>query len=275
VSPLAAFVVAVSCSFLALGSTAHAVAVSADSGLSETGDTTVGIAVEAPGTATGGHGGTGGSRPIVQYDITWSVDPQAAEIGSAAGLCSVPGGVGVGAFGFEYHFIGRDAAGNIVDDTFVCVAFADGTGTRPPVPATPAVPTVAEAWNSVQLPAPTVALDPENRGITGLETRISTTGPTNVVIAATIRGYRITGTATLDHYAISVDGGAEIDAPNGRYTFEKKGKHAVAVSAVWHGVAAVTGPAPLAPIDNVDIGTATITSTRTYPVNEIRSVLQR
>jgi hypothetical protein len=259
---------------LSLSSGAYAGTVVFTGDLHHGGDTTVDVRVGEPGSGTSGHGGTGGSRPIVQYDVTWSVDPQAAVIGSAAGLCSIPGGVGVGAFGFEYHFIGRDAAGNIVDDTFVCVAFVDATGTRPPVPATPAVPTVAEAWNSVQLPAPTVALDPENRGITGLETRISTTGPTNVVIAATIRGYRITGTASLDHYVISVDGGAEIDAPNGKYTFEKKGKHTVAVSAVWHGVAAVTGPAPLTPIDNVDIGTATITSTRTYPVNEIRSVLQ-
>ncbi len=126
----------------------------------------------------------------------------------------------------------------------------------------------------MQLPAPTVGLDPATRGITGLETRISTTGPTTIAIAATIRGYAITGTATLDHYAISVDGGPEIDAANGRYTFEKKGKHTVAVSAVWHGVSTLTGPAPLTPLTDLDIGTATITSTRTYPVNEIRSVLQ-
>ncbi len=242
--------------------------------ITNSGHTTVGIIVEAPGVAKGGHGGTSGSRPLVQYDITWSVDEEAALIGSTDGLCSIPGGVGIGAFGFEYHFIGRDAAGNIVDDRFVCVAFVDGTGTRPAVPPTPAVPTVAEAWNSVQLPAPAVVLDPASRGITGLETRISTTGPATVEIAATIRGYAITGTATLDHYAISVDGGAEIDAANGHYTFETKGKHTIAVSAVWHGVAAISGPAPLAPIDNVDIGTATITSTRTYPVNEVRSVLQ-
>jgi hypothetical protein len=258
---------------LAAPSKAYAAA-EAGGTITDSGRTSVGIVVAAPGVTKGGHGGTGGSRPIVQYDITWSVDEQAAQIGSAAGLCSIPGGVGVGAFGFEYHFIGRDAAGNIVDDQFVCIAFVDGTGTRPPVPATPAVPTVAEAWNSVQLPAPTIALDPANRGITGLETRISTTGPTTVVIAATIRGYKITGTATLDHYAISVDAGPDIDAPNGRYTFEKKGKHTIAVSAIWRGIAAVTGPAPLTPISNVDIGTATITSTRTYPVNEIRSVLQ-
>ena len=59
-------------------------------------------------------------------------------------------------------------------------------------------PAFGEAWNRAQVPAPTVTLDPATRGITGLDTRISTAGPATVTIAATIRGYTITGTATLD-----------------------------------------------------------------------------
>ena len=63
-----------------------------------------------------------------------------------------------------------------------------------------------------------------------------------MTIAATIRGYTITGTATLDHYEISVDGGAPTDAGTGHYTFETKGTHTIAISAVWRGTATITGP---------------------------------
>ena len=63
-----------------------------------------------------------------------------------------------------------------------------------------------------------------------------------MIITATIRGYTITGTATLDHYAISVDGQPTANAGTGHYTFETKGNHTIAVSAIWHGTAVITGP---------------------------------
>ncbi len=136
------------------------------------------------------------------------------------------------------------------------------------------MPTFGEAWNRAQLPAPTVTLDPATRGVTGLDTRISTDSPRIVTVAATIRGYTITGTATLDHYEISVDGQAAENAGTGHYTFETKGNHTIAISAIWHGTAALTGPDLPGGLPVVDLGTAAITSTRIYPVNEIRSVLQ-
>jgi hypothetical protein len=240
---------------------------------SHSGDVTVGIVVNSPGDGTAGAAGSG--RALIEYLVTWSVDPTPAQTGSLNGLCTVPGPAGLPVFGFQYHLVGRDAAGAIVDDRFVCIAFPNGDATqRPPQPAVPAVPTFAEAWNHVQLPAPAVTLDPATRGITGLDTRISTTGPTSVVIAATIRGYTITGTATLDHYTISVDGQPTADADSGHFTFETKGMHTIAVSAVWHGAAAITGPDLPDGLPVIDLGNATITSTRSYPVNEIRSVLQ-
>jgi hypothetical protein len=211
----------------------------------------------------------------VQYVLSWSVDETPAQVGSLNGLCLVGGGTANPRFGFEYHLVGRDATGAIVDDRFECIAFPNGdTSVRPPAPALPAVPTFAEAWNSVHLPAPTVTFDPAERGITGLETRITTTGPTSVTIAASIRGYTITGTATLDHYTISVDGGPADVTSSTRYTFETKGNHLVAVGAVWHGVATMTGPDLPATLPAIDLGDATITATRPYAVNEIRSVLQ-
>jgi hypothetical protein len=237
------------------------------------GEVTVGVVVSSPGDGTAGSAGA--TRPLIEYLLSWSVDPTPAQTGSLNGLCTVPGPAGTPVFGFQYHLVGRDATGAIVDDRFQCVAFPNGDATqRPPEPAIPAVPTFGEAWNSVQLPAPVVTLDPATRGITGLDTRISTSGPTTIVITATIRGYTITGTATLDHYAISVDGQPPTNAANGHYTFETKGNHTIAVSAVWHGTAAITGPDLPGGLPVIDLGNATITATRNYPVNEIRSVLQ-
>jgi hypothetical protein len=208
--------------------------------------------------------------------VSWSVDPTPAQIGSLDGLCGAPGGnAQQPVFGFLYHIVGTDSTGTIVDDHFECIAFANGDATqRPPVPRVPAVPTVGEAWNRARLPAPVITLDPASRGITGLDTRISTDGPTTKAIAATIRGYTITGTVTLDHYAISVDGQPVTNAGTGHYTFETKGNHTVAISAIWSGTAAITGPGLPRELPRVDLGVATITSTRTYSVNEIRSVLR-
>jgi hypothetical protein len=260
-----------------VGSTSAAGAsVSGDGGTGQGGNVSVGIVVTAPGSWTAGQSGDDAARPIVHYAVTWSVDPTPAQIGSLNGLCVLSGGTAQQPiFGFLYHLVGTDPSGAIVDDRFVCVAFTNGdTTVRPPEPAVPAVPTFGEAWNRAQLPAPTVTLDPATRGVTGLDTRISTAGPVIVTIAATIRGYTITGTATLDHYEISVDGRAAANAGTGHYTFETKGNHTIAISAIWHGTATLTGPDLPGGLPVVDLGTAAITSTRTYPVNEIRSVLQ-
>jgi hypothetical protein len=261
----------------ALGSSApaHASEVGVGS-VSGSGEVVVGISVAGPGSETPGQSGDAAARPMVHYLVSWSVDPTPAQTGSLNGLCAAPGGTAQQpVFGFLYHLVGTDAAGAIVDDRFVCIAFPNGDpAQRPPLPAVPAVPTLGEAWNHAQIPAPTVTLDPANRGITGLDTRISTSGPTTVAIAATVRGYTIAGTATLDHYEISVDGQAATDAGSGHYTFETKGNHTVAVSAEWSGTATLAGPGLPAALPLVDLGIATITSTRTYPVNEIRSVLQ-
>jgi hypothetical protein len=262
--------------FAVLVSSTPAYAGSAGDGtVTNSGQVVVGIAVTGPGSGTPGQGGNEAARPMVHYLVSWSVDPTPAQTGSLNGLCAVPGGTAQQpAFGFLYHLVGTDAAGAIVDDRFVCIAFPNGDpAQRPPVPAVPAVPTLGEAWNQAQLPAPTVTLDPASRGITGLDTRISTSGPTTVVIAATIRGYTITGTATLDHYEISVDGRPATNAGTGHYTFETRGNHTIAISAIWSGTAALAGPGLPAALPVVDLGTAAITSTRTYPVSEIRSVL--
>jgi hypothetical protein len=257
--------------------TASADAVAAgDGSVGPGGNVTVGIAVTGPGSGTPGAPGDDAARPLVHYLVSWSVDPTPAQTGSLDGLCAAQGGTAAQpVFGFLYHLIGTDASGTVVDDRFECVAFPNGDPTQgPPTPPIPAVPTLGEAWNRAQLPAPAVTLDPESRGVTGLDTRISTAGPTTVVIAATIRGFTITGTARLDHYEISVDGRPPTNAGTGHYTFETKGTHTIAISAIWRGTTVLAGPGLPGALPVVDLGAATITSTRTYPVTEIRSVLQ-
>jgi hypothetical protein len=269
-------IIVLACTLLASSLTESAYAGTSGDGSLGHGGVTVGIAVSGPGSATAGAPGDASAQPLVHYLVSWSIDPTPAQTGSLDGLCAAPGGTAQQPlFGFLYHLVGTDATGAIVDDRFACVAFPNGDPTqRPPTPPIPAVPTLGEAWNRARLPAPAVTLDPESRGVTGLDTRISTGGPTTVTIAATVRGFTITGTATLDHYEISVDGQPPTGAGTGHYTFETKGTHTIAVSAVWRGTVVLAGAGLPVPLPVVDLGTATITATRTYPVTEIRSVLQ-
>jgi hypothetical protein len=51
--------------------------------------------------------------------------------------------------------------------------------------------------------------------------------------------------------------------------------HTIEIGAVWRGTATLTGPDLLGLITLGDIGTATITTTRQYPVHEVRSELTR
>jgi hypothetical protein len=216
------------------------------------------------------------SRPLIHYDVTYEVlGDGPAKPGDLSGLCLAAGDASDPTFGFQYRVIGTSLDGEIVVDRLECVPFEHGETSRPPAPPTPAVPpTVGEAWASAHLPAPSIILDPPTRGITGLETRISTSGPTTLSISAAIRGYTITGTATLDHYEIAVDGLPPVRADRLRYTFETKGMHRLAITAVWNGTATITGPDIATPVALGDIGTASITSARDYQVNEIRSVLR-
>lgn len=259
--------------FAASTSSAGAVSVGGTGGVTGGGSVVVGGTVSAPGSGSTGQSGDSSSTPLVQYSVTWSKISDPAHPGFD-GVCNA-GTVATPIFGFFFHFVGRDSTGAIVDDRIQCIApVVGGDPANPALPAAPALPTFGEAWNSAQIPAPTVVLDPDARGITGLDTRISTTGPTELILAATIRSYTITGVVTLDHYEISVDGLPATFSSRDHYTFETKGDHTVAISAVWHGIATVTGPDVPAALRNIDLGTATITATRTYPVHEIRSVLQ-
>ena len=229
----------------------------------------------SPGESGSGSGAVS-HKPVI--DLTWTVpDPNpTAKTGSLEGLCFVPfAGAPNAQPGFQYRVLGTNSLGQVVVDTLKCVAFSQtGSSATPAPPTLPALPTFEEAWAGTHIPPADVHTDPASRGITGLETRIWTTGPTMIAIATSIRGYTITGTATLDHYEISVDGGPPARADNDRFTFETKGMHKITVAAVWRGRASISGHELNPPVDLGDIGTAIVSSDRDYQVNEIRSVLQ-
>jgi hypothetical protein len=244
-------------------------------GSANIGDEDISVRIEAAeGQAPGSQAAA--SRPLINYDVTYEVIGDGpAKPGDLSGLCLAAGDASDPTFGFQYRVIGTSLEGKIVVDRLECVPFTDDdTSNRPELPALPQPPTVGEAWASARLPAPVVTLDPASRGITGLETRISTSGPTTLSISAAIRGYTITGTAILDHYEIAVDGAPPVRADEHRYTFETTGVHRLTITAVWRGTATVTGPDLATPVVLGDIGTASMTRARNYQVNEIRSVLR-
>ena len=170
---------------------------------------------------------------------------------------------------------GRDRPdGRSSTTAFECVAFAIPTPRTGRPAADPTLPTFGEVWASAPFPAPVVTLDPPSRGITGLDTRISTAGPTTVVVDATIRGDTIIGTATLDHYEISVDGQAPTVARSRPLHVRDQGRpHRRDQRGLARRRDAISGPDLRAALPALDLGTATITSTRdvSRPTRSARS----
>lgn len=239
-------------------------------------DLSVGVRFSKPGGfGDGSPEATTGNQPLMRREVAATAD--AARTGSLEGACLLqptPAPPNL-PWGFEYHVTVYTMAGVIVSEEAVCVPFPGGdTTAAPPPPTFAELPTIAEAWASAALPNPSVTTDPAERGITGLETRITTSGPTTLTISATVRGYVITGTATLDHYTIAIDDGPAKVADHDTFVFETKGKHTITVSAVWRGSATLSGNEIVDPIVLPDIGTATTSATREYQVNEVRSVLR-
>jgi hypothetical protein len=214
---------------------------------------------------------SGKATPLVSYVSYQLFGDGPARTGDLTGLCWLDGTHTKP--GYQYRIVGTAADGSVVEDRLVCQPFDPATQ-KPVPPQLPRLPTIAEAWGAAQLPDPIVVTDPATRGITGLETRISTTGPTSLDVHAPVDGYDMVAHVHLDHYTISVDGGPAVRADHDSYMFETKGNHTIEITAVWKGDATLTGPDLIAPIHIDDIGTATLTTTRTYPVHEIRSVLQ-
>ena len=99
-------------------------------------------------------------------------------------------------FGVTYRLIGRTLDGQVVGEQIVCVPIVDPTAPLPAAARAARLPTIEAIWREAHLPEPLIGLDPATRGITGLDTRIWTETGNHLVIAATLNGYRISGTRT-------------------------------------------------------------------------------
>jgi hypothetical protein len=238
----------------------------------------VGIIIATPGVSTPidvrGHSAT---QPIV-WTVVGNDHPRPGDLSA---LCA-PGPIDPAhpVFGVTYRLIGTTLDGRVVGEQIECVPIVDPTGPSP-APVLPVMPTIEATWREAHLPEPAIGLDPATRGITGLDTRIWTETGNHLVINATLNGYRVSGVADVTGYRVQVDdepalttdaAGSNGD-PIAHHVFETKGMHTIHVGVVWHGVATFEGPGLTAPA-TVTIGDATITSTQSYPVHEVRAVLQ-
>jgi len=201
----------------------------------------------------------------ITYKVTTDDHP---DPGDLSGLCLADPQAHT--FGWWYRIIGTTLDGRVVIDELVCRPF-DATH-HPHPPALPRPPTIEEAWNAANVPAPRILTDPPTRGITGLTTHITPSSPAVLSIAATIRGYTIVGTATLDHFLVAIDGGPPQTTTD--ITFTTKGEHTIVIAAIWRGRATLAGPGLDHAISIGDIGIAMIGASRRYPLHEVRTALQ-
>lgn len=214
---------------------------------------------------------------LVRY--VWTPVPGGA-VGSLEGLCNA-GGTPV-VFGWFYRVQAFTHDGTVMSDMLECVAFPNGvlTPTPPPPPTLATSPTIGDVWRAVDLPAPIVGANPVTRGVTGLATEMWSGGPQTAVVAVTLGGFRVVGTARLVEYRFSTDEGAagsspvagSASAPPATHRFARKGEHTLSVSSVWQATATMTTPGATAAVP-VDLGAAVLTATVTYPVAEVRSRL--
>jgi hypothetical protein len=188
-------------------------------------------------------------------------------------------------WGWRYTVYLRDrSTGALVGEPQqICVPLTDAASGTPPAPPTlPEPPTIGEIWDAVALSAPNVGVSPANEGVTGLETRLWAANPrTDVAVSVTLDGFTVTGTAHLVGYsfdfgdgdAITTTTAGDARAPAARHVYETKGAYALRIAALWRGQFVMSGPGITTPVP-VDLRTAQLTTTRSYRVVEIRSVLR-
>ena len=231
-----------------------------------------------PGSGKPGQGGDDSARPLLQLqrhvvgrsDTGADGQPQRSVRRAPGGTTQQPSS------GSSITSSGRDATGAIVDDRFVCVAFPNGDTTqRPPVPALPAVPTFGEVWNSAHLPPPVVTLDPPDPRHhrprhPHLHRRADHARDRHD--AARLHDDRRRDARPLHHQRRR----PTRRRTRARATTRSRRRATTRSRSARSGTAAarLAAPDPPGGTTQSDWGTATITTTRTYPVNEVRSVLQ-
>ena len=148
-------------------------------------------------------------------------------------------------------------------------------------PVCPTAPTPREVAATVadDVPAPSIGVNPDPTGVTGLRTWLWHEGPTRMTTTTSVRGFRVTTTARAGGFwwdtgdpavgLLRSDRPGSHASPAATHLYETKGVYRLRAGVAWGaayryaGCAAGTGTLP--PV--------TVTSERAYRVVEIRSVL--
>ncbi|CAN5366106.1 hypothetical protein BH20ACT9_BH20ACT9_04440 [soil metagenome] len=129
------------------------------------------------------------------------------------------------------------------------------------------------------VPAPSIGVNPDPRGITGLDTWLWYEGPTRVMTTTSVRGFLVTTTARARGFWWDTGDPAvgllrssrpgSRRSPAATHLYETKGAYRLRAGVAWGGAYRYTGCA--AGTDTLP-GLA-VTGERDYRVVEIRSVL--
>ncbi|MCP3857758.1 MAG: hypothetical protein GY698_24040 [Actinomycetia bacterium] len=154
------------------------------------------------------------------------------------------------------------------------------------LPQPPRPPSPEEVWGAALTFEPEIHLDPQVRGLVGLETFLWYQGPTTGTInpPLVLRGYGLT--AEIEAFQFEWDLGAQDrdgnrlvtattpgipDDPAGSHTFAEPADVAVTHTVYWTGTYTVTGPGFPPGGLTFDLGVAAIVVSRDYQVIEIRT----
>ncbi len=154
------------------------------------------------------------------------------------------------------------------------------------LPEPPRPPSPEEVWGAALTFEPEIHLDPQVRGLVGLETFLWYQGPTTGTInpPLVLRGHALTAEIEAfqyewdlgahnrdgDHIVIAAIPGTP-DDPAGSHTFAEPADVAVTHTVYWTGTYTVTGPGFPPGGLTFDLGVAAIVVSRDYQVIEIRT----
>jgi hypothetical protein len=239
---------------------------------------TILVGIIAPGS-TGGAGGAPGSGDVAPYRYVWiPADTSGSSGNGLENTC--PTGDPGNPWGWVYTLVVQDLDGNVVRTERRCVPL-NPDGSIPPAPESPPVPSIADIWRAAlaQIGPPTLGVNPEPVGLTGLETWFWYDGSSTVAVSVSLQGWTVTGTAHLSEVAIDTgDGGTAVATapgshtePAARHVYETKGAYDLTITARWEADVVLSGPG--LPARPTPIGAAVLRTSRTYPVQEVRSLL--
>lgn len=243
----------------------------------------VGVLVGGPAVAGGGGGGIGGGNPPRVYG--WIQVLKGPRGGGKPGppshmewvildgtitWCSPPYGLLFGLVDVHRY---QPPYGLPQAVRSICLWMVVRGSPKPPAP-----PTGDQILKSKDLPLPGIGIDPQVRGLTGLQTWLWYEGAQTVHLSLSLAGYSVTASVRAVRFSwTSGDGGVYVvdlagseGSPAVRHIYQAKSTYRVGLQVAWAGSYTVTGlgrhlRGPLGPVS--------VANSRRYPVVEVRSVL--